>query len=218
MLSLAVVTVMPAAWARGTRSSANKASSNSAARASREKPLRVTGLEGETPLVRSLLLAGLAAPDGQKILGAGSAQSAEALVRRYSGNPLALKLAARAIQELFEGDSEAFLNHEAAIFDDIRVVLDQQFRRLSLLEQELLLWLAVEREPVSGQALAGNLARPVSKRAVLEALGSLQRRSLVEQIKQRGMEDWKIGGLEKTFNLQNCQQRPTEQKQKFLQA
>ena len=158
----------------------------------RERPLRLASLEAETPLVRSLPLAGLAAPAGQKILG-GSLESAEALVRRYSGNPLALKLAAQAIRELFAGDSQAFLSQAAPIFDNIRTVLNQQFRRLSPLEQELLLWLAIEREPVSGQALADNLVRPVSKRVVLEALGSLQRRSLVEQ----------RPGFNPTFGLSN---------------
>jgi WD40 repeat protein/DNA-binding SARP family transcriptional activator len=159
---------------------------------SRERPLRLAGLEGETLLARSLPLAGLEVQAGQKIVKS-SRQSAKTLVQRYSGNPLALKLAARAIQELFEGDSEAFLSHETIIFDDIRAVLEQQFKRLSPLERELLLWLAVERESVSLQALADNLVRPVSKRAVLEALHSLRRRSLLEQ----------RPGDNPTFNLSN---------------
>jgi hypothetical protein len=68
-----------------------------------------------------------------------------------------------------------------AIFDDIRDVLDQQFARLSALERELLVWLAIEREPTTIPALQANLVHREPQRAVLEALRSLQRRSLLEQ-------------------------------------
>ena len=57
------------------------------------------------------------------------AREVSSLVQRYSGNPLALKLVARTIQELFDGDMAAFLGDEAImaeglIFDDIRMVLE----------------------------------------------------------------------------------------------
>jgi len=104
------------------------------------------------------------------------------LVARYSGNPLALKLVAQTVQELFGGDIGAFLAAEAPIFDDIRMVLDQQYARLSALEQEILVWLAIEREPVALPALRANLVHPPSPRDILEALRTLQRRSLLEQV------------------------------------
>jgi WD40 repeat protein/DNA-binding SARP family transcriptional activator len=152
---------------------------------SRERPLGMEHWEEDTPLVRTLPLEGLDATAGQGLLVArglsGPATDAAALVRRYSGNPLALKLVAQTVHELFAGDIGAFLAVEAPIFDDIRTVLDQQFARLSPLEQEILIWLAIEREPTPVQPLRENLISPGSQRAFLEALRALQRRSLVSQ-------------------------------------
>ena len=51
--------------------------------------------------------------------------------------------------------SATFLREETPIFDDIRAVLDQQLARLSALEQELLIWLAIEREATDGGRRCG---------------------------------------------------------------
>jgi WD40 repeat protein/DNA-binding SARP family transcriptional activator len=152
---------------------------------SREPPIELARLETSTPALRVLPLSGLDAADGQAMLTACGlpSQAAETgtLVARYSGNPLALKLVAQTVQDLFGGDIDAFLAAEAPIFDDIRMVLDQQYARLSALEQEILVWLAIEREPVALPALRTNLVHPPSPREILEALRTLQRRSLLEQ-------------------------------------
>ena len=152
---------------------------------SRERPKGVEQWEEDTPLVRTLSLTGLNAAAGQAMLMArglaGPHGEVTALVERYSGNPLALKLVAQTVHELFGGDITAFLAVEAPIFDDIRTVLDQQFTRLFPLEQEILLWLAIEREPVPPQVLRNNLVDTGPPRAFLEALRALQRRSLVNQ-------------------------------------
>jgi len=157
---------------------------------SRERPQGVGRLEENSPGVRTLRLDGLGNEDGQAILKtrgvSGDANQVSSLVQRYSGNPLALKLVARTIQDLFDGDLAAFLGDEALvteglIFDDIRTVLNQQFARLTPLERELLLWLAVEREVISLPALAQNLVQPTARRDLLEALRALQRRSLLEK-------------------------------------
>ena len=95
---------------------------------------------------------------------------------------MALKLVAQTVQELFGGDIAAVLAVEASIFDDMRRMLDQQFARLSPLEQELLLWLAVERAPLTAAALRANLVQPPPMPRYLEALRALQRRSLLENV------------------------------------
>ncbi|MDX1521435.1 MAG: NB-ARC domain-containing protein, partial [Anaerolineae bacterium] len=155
---------------------------------SREKPREYTRLEGETVPVRSLQLGGLDNAAGQKILHHRRLSSpikiTTALVTRYSGNPLALKLVSETIHDLFEGDIAGFLSEEAPVFDDIRDVLDQQFARLSPIELEIMLWLAIEREAISLEGLIQDLARPLSRRDLLEALRSLQRRSLLERHEQ----------------------------------
>jgi transcriptional regulator with XRE-family HTH domain len=150
----------------------------------RERPLELERLEGQAALVRSFCLTGLQPEAAQAILEertlVGSVDDRTALVDRYSGNPLALRPVAAAIRDLFGGDVVAFLRAQTPIFDDMRDVLEQQLTRLSPLEREVLVWLAIEREAVSLQTLQGNLVYPESTGAVLEAVRSLQRRSLLE--------------------------------------
>jgi hypothetical protein len=152
---------------------------------SREKPREFGRLEGAASPVRTLNLAGVDQDDGKALLHdkglAGSDTDWSELVRIYSGNPLALKLTAESIREIFAGDINEFLSEGGAIFGDVLAVLDQQFNRLAPLEQEIMYWLAIEREPVSADEVRGSLVAPVGKRAFLEALADLRRRSLVEQ-------------------------------------
>lgn len=151
---------------------------------SRERPHGLEQWAEDSSLVRVLPLVGLTAAAGQSILKArglsGPTADVSALVARYSGNPLALKLVTQTVHELFGGEIAAFLATEAPIFDDIRLVLDQQFARLSPLEQELLVWLAVERTPVTAAELRANLVQPPAMPGFLEVLRALQRRSLLE--------------------------------------
>jgi hypothetical protein len=152
---------------------------------SREKPREFGRLEGAASPVRTLNLAGVDQDDGKALLHdkglEGSDTDWSELVRIYSGNPLALKLTAESIREIFAGDINEFLSEGGAIFGDVLAVLDQQFNRLAPLEQEIMYWLAIEREPVSADEVRGSLVAPVGKRAFLEALADLRRRSLVEQ-------------------------------------
>lgn len=67
------------------------------------------------------------------------------------------------------------------IFGDIADLLDQQFGRLSLLEQQVMYWLAIHQEWMSLSQLKQALLTSVSQRDLLEALDSLQQRSLIEK-------------------------------------
>lgn len=154
----------------------------------REKPVVLAALESDSGPVRSLRLGGLLAPTVQQLLDGkglhGSHQAWEGLVARYSGNPLALKLATDPIRELFGGDIAAFLQHDTAILQDVHDLLDQQFGRLSLLERDLLYWLAIERDQVGLAILQQNTGHTIARRELLEALHTLHRRSLIEQSQQ----------------------------------
>lgn len=165
---------------------------------SRERPKGFAHLEEDIPWVKSLQLTGLQAEAGQEILKRwglfSPGETTTALVERYSGNPLALKLVSQTIRDLFGGDVATFLAEETLIFDDIRDVLEQQFARLTALEQAIMIWLAIERKAVASQTLWDNLVYPESRRAFLEALRSLQRRSLLEK---------RNVGPKVTFTLQN---------------
>jgi len=153
---------------------------------SREKPRELVALAGETLPVRVLQMRGLGAVEGQEILQAkglslsGSEEAGKELIARYTGNPLALKLVATTIRELFAGDIAEFLREGTLAFDDIRVVLEEQFSRLSELEQQVMYWLAINREPVSIQELGDDLVPRVSRVKLLEALNCLGKRSLIE--------------------------------------
>ena len=149
----------------------------------REKPKEVAILSGDRLPVRSLQLAGLKqAEEIIKVKGlSGSDLELKCLSNRYDGHPLALKVVATTIQDLFAGNITEFLRQEKAVFGDIRDILDQQFERLSNLEQEIMYWLAIAREPISVAELQEDFVLPISPIKLLEAIESLSRRSLIEK-------------------------------------
>ena len=151
---------------------------------SREKPLEFSQLEGKELSVRSLNLTGLQPEIGrllvqQKGQFSGTKKAWQRLVNLYSGNPLALQIAAAAIQDLFDGDVEQFLEDFVVVFDDIDFLLDEQFNRLSELEQQVMYWLAIEREPIEIKILEADILQSIPRRKLLESIKSLIRRSLV---------------------------------------
>ncbi|BAZ48573.1 WD-40 repeat-containing protein [Nostoc sp. NIES-4103] len=151
----------------------------------REKPKEVAALEGETLCVRSFVLGGLQAADGQEILKVkgvfASEFESEQLVGRYAGNALALKVVATTIQDVFGGNIYKFLQQETIVFGDIHELLEQQFRRLSNLEKDAMYWLAINREPVSLSEIRSDIVSQIPPQKLLESLESLVRRSLIEK-------------------------------------
>ncbi|HEY4035009.1 MAG TPA: helix-turn-helix transcriptional regulator, partial [Ktedonobacteraceae bacterium] len=151
---------------------------------SREKPKEVAYMEGASSTVRSLHLSGIDDANGRILLKdkelLGSDEIWTTFIHLYSGNPLILKIVSEPIREVFGGDIADFLREEKAVFGGTRELLDQQFHRLSKLEQHLMYWLAIEREAVSRQDLWQNMLHPSSKGALLDAMSSLRRRSLIE--------------------------------------
>ena len=103
----------------------------------------------------------------------------------YSGNPLALKIVAETITDLFGGDIGQFLTEEAVVFGTITHLLDEHFVRLSALEQTILHWLAIVREPVTIDELLALLVTLPSSIQVFEAIDGLHRRSLIERGQQQ---------------------------------
>ncbi|MEW6491081.1 MAG: NB-ARC domain-containing protein [Cyanobacteriota bacterium] len=152
----------------------------------REKPKEIAALEGGSLPVRSLQMMGLTAREGQEIFRSqnyflGSESDWQTLINRYAGNPLALKIIATTIKEVFNSNISDFLAQGTTVFGDIRDLLDQHFQRLSPLEQEIMYWLALNREPVSLNELREDIIAPISASKLLEALESLFRRSLLEK-------------------------------------
>lgn len=152
---------------------------------SREKPGEIAALEGEDLPVRSYVLPGLKVADSQKLFCtkglSGTVTEHQQLIDRYRGNPLALKVVASSIRDLFGGDVGEFLQDDTLLFSGIRPLLQQQCDRLSDLEAQVMTWLAIHREWVSLADLQQAVGDAISRRSLLEALESLGRRSLIER-------------------------------------
>ncbi len=154
---------------------------------SREKPQEIALLQGENLPVRSLQLRGLPPQEAIEIFRAKGYSDSEPglteLIALYGGNPLALKVITTMIQEVFDGNVVEFLSQSTLVLGDrLRTLLQQQVNRLSELEKELLYWLTIEREPVSLSRLQANLHVPPAASSIVEALASLERRSLLEKV------------------------------------
>ncbi len=151
---------------------------------SREKPKGFAARNGNNLPVRSLTLKGLNYPQGERILVQKGLSPSEKeinhLVDCYAGNPLALKIAATTIEELFSSSITDFLESGTVICSDIFDLLDCQFQRLSILENVIIYWLAINREWVSLKNLQSDIIEVVKTRDLLAALESLQSRCLIE--------------------------------------
>jgi hypothetical protein len=157
---------------------------------SREKPSDLVSLEGSRVPVRALRLSWLDDAACQQLLAkkdvAGSLVDYGRLIEAYAGNPLALNIVAQTIVDLFAGEIAPFLQQGEVIYGGIRDLLARQFTRLSPLEQTMLLWLAILREPVSLEQLLALLVTPFSRAQLLEAIEALHRRSLLERGQRPG--------------------------------
>ena len=153
---------------------------------SREAPPELAVLG---PGVHRIELDGLGLAETQVLVAdkqlMGDQQAWFTLVEQYGGNGLALKIVGETIRQVYDGDIAAFLTDASAtygtVFGGIRRLLDAQIERLSPIERELLTRLAVEREPISLAAISGDLVPSTVRRAVVEAIETLRRRSLIER-------------------------------------
>jgi WD40 repeat protein len=153
---------------------------------SREKPKVVAELEGIRRPVRSISLDGIGKAESQQLFSqigsfTGSDPDWDQIVKLYHGNPLALELAARHIDQVFDGSLTAFLAGGRSVFSDLQELLDWHLDRLSEAESEIVYWLAIEREPVSLATLYDDLVSPTSREHITSTLQSLQRRIPLER-------------------------------------
>ena len=157
---------------------------------SREKPADLVPQEGNRSPVRALRVSRLEMDACQQLLVerniTGSAAELARLIETYAGNPLALKIVAQTLIELFDGAIGPFFEQGEIIFGGVRELLNEQFTRLSVLEQQILLWLAILREPVRLDALVHVLIMPVPRARLMESIEALRRRSLIERGHRQG--------------------------------
>ncbi|WP_236142304.1 NB-ARC domain-containing protein [Nostoc sp. CMAA1605] len=155
---------------------------------SREKPKEVAALEGKNLPVKVLQLSSLDLAEAREImLDKGCNCTDEQLVQlvtKYSGNPLALKIVATTVYDLFSNNLTEFIKEieeSNAVYGDIRILLDTQFKRLSDLEKQVMYRLAIHREYVSLAQLKNDLRNTDADSNILEVVESLLRRSLIEK-------------------------------------
>jgi hypothetical protein len=154
---------------------------------SQDKPREMSQAEGKTLPVQTLTLENLDEEAACQILSLknlSGQQEWSQLIRLYRGNPLALKIVAATIQELFGGDVASYIQQSLTfVLRDIRALLDEQFNRLKPIEQAIVYWLAIAKTSVNLSQLQSwfSFAAPVLPATLQDALESLNERSLLEQ-------------------------------------
>ncbi len=148
---------------------------------SREQFKELRRLQGDDAPVRVLQLGGLQ-QSAVKILNRrgifGSEGEIEWLISQYQGNPLALEIVAATIRNTFNYSIADFLQIPT-VFGEIKDLLTVQFNRLSEVEQSVIYWLAIRREPVNTQELLCDLLDG-SIAQIITAIDSLLDRSLIQ--------------------------------------
>lgn len=151
---------------------------------SREKPKELSLLEQES-LVRSFYLNGLKTPDSLKLLNlnglVASEREQQSLVSLYANNPLAIKIATLTIKNNFNKNIAEFLAANTIVLSDLRNLLDEQFDRLSEIEKQVLYALVVDRRLMELRGVGKEFTLNILPQEQLEALQSLQRKSIVGQ-------------------------------------
>ena len=152
---------------------------------SRQKPDDLLPHEGSHVPVRTLRLSALDHEGCEQLLAekevVGGASEQLRLIQTYAGNPLALKIVAQTIVDLFGGEIATFLDQGGVVFGEVNELLHEQYQRLSPLEQRIVFWLAIMREPVTINELQSLFVAPLPPASLLEILNRLYRHSLIER-------------------------------------
>jgi len=104
------------------------------------------------------------------------------LIAAYRGHPLALKIVATAIEELFAGNVADFLRQNTLFLGDLQFLLHQQYQRLSEPEQQILKAFSEVERPVSLGKLTDQYQNQMRCSQIIECLHSLKRRSLLDRV------------------------------------
>jgi len=169
----------------------------------REVPAQIMQHERDDGPVRLMTLAGVETSTVRLVLSGKQLRGVQAhwdtLVQALSGNLLALEMTGSLVRTLYDGDIGRFLGDtESIVLDDVEKLIHEQYSRLSELEREILIWLAIEQEPVLAGRLQQNLQGRATKRSILSILQRLFQRSLIV----RSENGYTLHELVATFLLQ----------------
>ncbi|AFZ34324.1 helix-turn-helix domain protein [Stanieria cyanosphaera PCC 7437] len=151
-----------------------------------EKPKDLAILESASASIRSLQLQGLTTAARQLLEDKqlSEIERWDELIEIYRGHPLALKIVATTIKEVFNGSISEFLRQNTLFLGDLEFVIDQQYHRLSDAEKTLICAIAKENQLVSIPQL---MAKPTLSMRCSEMIGlldCLRRRSLLETVQE----------------------------------
>ena len=151
----------------------------------REKPQETSFIEGKGIPAKTLKLEGLQTEFGRKILEnkdiTDQIEHLDQVIERYQGIPLALEMSSAFIREIFDGNAVNFLDQDIIVFGEIRDLIEQHYRRLTKLEKDILIWLAINHKPMTLMEIFQDIVSITSKSNLFEAIESLNRRCLIEK-------------------------------------
>jgi hypothetical protein len=147
-----------------------------------EAPIALPQVASPKNTTRTLQLTGLDIPAAQEILrdyGLGEIENYSTLIYLYQGNPLWLQSVAIQMHALGESVTDLLPDDTILLPEDLKEVLQSQFRRVSEIEKKVLFLLAGESEPVTVAKLLENTT--ISASDLLNALQSLSVRCFIEK-------------------------------------
>ena len=163
---------------------------------SREKPAALFSFADSDANGKLYTLEGLDEIEAEKMLKAfrlkGKSVDYRDLAARYCGHPMALRLSANTVKDVFYGSIRDFLEQDISVFDDLRSTLKTQFKRLPPTEKEVMYWLAINHQPCTLEDLKGDIVAEDHKSNVLYTLRSLQRRSLMQVKRKEGIPSFHL--------------------------
>lgn len=149
-----------------------------------EKPKDLAIWEGSSTEVRSWQLRGSTAVCQQILTDKQipESNSRNDLIEAYRGHPLAIKIVATIINELFEGNVAEFLQQNTLFLGDLEFVLYQQYQRLTDNERTIIHAIARITKPLSLSEIAGEFSGELRRSQLIACLDRLKRRSLIETV------------------------------------
>lgn len=150
---------------------------------SQEKSPEMISLDAELYPKKSLELGGLDADAGNflQYQGLPRQENLLELSNLYQGNPLYLQSISSLIKEVFSGRVDELMAEDTLIFpEDMKLLWDSLWMRLSPVEQELSLEISQAKAPISRDDLRKSLN--LSSLELVNGLQSLSRRYLLSQV------------------------------------
>lgn len=150
---------------------------------SQEKSPEMISLDAELYPKKSLELGGLDADGGNflQYQGLPRQENLLELSNLYQGHPLYLQSISSLIKEVFSGRVDELMAEDSLIFpEDMKLLWDSLWMRLSPVEQELSLEISQAKAPISRDDLRKSLN--LSSLELVNGLQSLSRRYLLSQV------------------------------------